>query len=72
MTLAVALCNRYWDVAPGPPRSLDAIQLASALLVAASIPDELILVTADTRLAVIAAFEGLRVVNPAYPPILRS
>jgi len=69
--LAAALCDKYWEVAPGPLRSLDAIRLASALLAAASIPDELILVTSDTRLAAVAAFEGLRVINPAYPPTPR-
>lgn len=66
--LAAALCNKYWEVAHGPLRSLDAIQLASALLAAASVPDELVLVTSDVRLAAVAAFEGLRVINPAYPP----
>lgn len=69
---AAALCNKYWQISPGPLRSLHAIQLASALLVAAAILDELILVTADTCLAAVAAFEGLRVVNPAYPPTPRA
>ncbi len=69
---AAALCNKYWQINPGPLRSLDAIQLASALLASASAPDELVLVTSDTRLAAVAAFEGLRVVNPAYPPTSRA
>jgi predicted nucleic acid-binding protein len=68
---AIMLCNRYWDVDPGPLCSLDAIQLASARAVAASISDELILVTADVRVAAVAAFEGLRVVNSIYPPTPR-
>jgi hypothetical protein len=70
--MAAALCNKYWQINPGPLRSLDAIQLASALLVAAAIPDELIFVTADARLAAVVAFEGLRVINPIYPPTPRA
>jgi predicted nucleic acid-binding protein len=70
--LAATLCNKYWEISPGPLRSLDAIQLASALLASASRDDEVILVTSDTRLAAVAAFEGLRIVNPAYPPTPRT
>jgi predicted nucleic acid-binding protein len=68
LTLAAALCNRYWAMQPHPLRSLDAIQLACALAAAADVSDELILVTADARLAAIAPLEGLRVINPSYPP----
>ena len=68
LTLAARLCNRYWDMHPYPMRSLDAIQLAAALLAATAIGDELILVTADTRLAAIAPLEGLQVINPLSPP----
>jgi predicted nucleic acid-binding protein len=68
LELAADLCNRYWDVHPHPLRSLDAIQLAAALLTAAAIPDELHLVTADTRLGAVAPLEGLTVVNPLAPP----
>lgn len=68
LALAAALCNRYWAIQPHPLRSLDAIQLASALAAAADVPDELILVAADVRLAAIAPLEGLRVINPSYSP----
>jgi len=68
LTLAAELCPRYWDVEPHPLRSLDAIQLACALATAANVPDELILVAADTRLAAIAPLEGLHVINPIDPP----
>jgi len=67
-TLAAWLCSKYWDVNPGPLRSLDAIELASASAAASVTADGVLFVTADTRLAAIAALEGLRVVNPAYPP----
>jgi predicted nucleic acid-binding protein len=68
LELAADLCNRYWDVRPHPLRSLDAIQLAAALLTAAAISDELLLVTSDVRLAAVAPLEGLTVVNPLAPP----
>ncbi len=68
LTLAAALCTRYWAIQPHPLRSLDAIQLACALAAAADVPDELILVAADVRLAAIAPLEGLHVINPSYPP----
>lgn len=68
LALATRLCNLYWDVHPHPLRSLDAIQLAAALLTAAAIADGLILVTADTRLAAIAPLESLHVINPLSPP----
>lgn len=68
LALAERLCNHYWDANPHPLRSLDAIQLAAALLAANAMTDELIFVTADVRLAAIAPLEGLRVVNPLVPP----
>ena len=68
IALAAELCSKYWDINTGPLRSLDAIHLASALLIASGSSDELIFVTADSRLATIAAFEGFCVSNPAYPP----
>jgi len=68
LELAAELCNRYWDVRPHPLRSLDAIQLAAALLTATAITDELLLVTSDVRLAAVAPLEGLTVVNPLTPP----
>lgn len=67
LSLAAAYCNEYWDVRPHPLRSLDAIQLASALAVAADISDDLVFVTADLRLGAVAASEGFQVVNPAFP-----
>jgi hypothetical protein len=42
--------------------------LACAIAVAAHVPEELILVAADTRLIAIAPLEGLRVINPIDPP----
>ena len=68
LELAASLCNHYWDLRPHPLRSLDAIQLASALAVAATLPEKLIVVTSDQRLAAIATTEGLRIVNPERPP----
>lgn len=68
LIFAAALCNKYWDIRPYPLRSLDAIQLASALGVASTLSDELIFVSADSRLAAMAPLEGLMVVHPAYPP----
>jgi predicted nucleic acid-binding protein len=68
LNFAAELCNRYWDVHPYPLRSLDALQLATAVLTAVAIQDELLLVTADTRLAAIAPQEVLTVVDPLNPP----
>ncbi|MGH2501327.1 MAG: type II toxin-antitoxin system VapC family toxin [Ktedonobacterales bacterium] len=42
-SLAASLCNRYWNMDPLPLRSLDAIQLASALTAVAGTEDEVIL-----------------------------
>lgn len=66
--LAVHLCNKYWTLDPYPLRSLDAIQLASAIFVAALVRGPLMLVAADTRLGTIAQLEGVQVINPIYPP----
>lgn len=68
LELAARLCARYWDVNSHPLRSLDAIQLAAAMLAVQATGDELIFVTADARLAAIAPSEGFRVINPVYPP----
>ena len=68
LAFAGALCNKYWDIRPHPLRSLDALQLASALGVASTISDELFFVSADSRLAAIAPLEGLTVIHPAYTP----
>jgi predicted nucleic acid-binding protein len=69
LALAADLCSHYWQSQPYPLRSLDAIQLACAIAVSADIPDELLFVTADARLAAIAPLEGFRVINPAFPPL---
>lgn len=68
LSLAAALCTQYWELRPYPLRSLDAIQLACAIAAARGIPDELVFVTADTRLLAIAPLEGFQVINPEYPP----
>lgn len=68
LELAASLCNRHAALDPFPIRSPDAIQLASAILTANALHDELALVTADLRLAALAESEGLRVINPAFPP----
>ena len=68
LALAAELCNLYWHMRPNPLRSLDAIQLACALAAASLLSEELAFVTSDVRLAAIAPLEGLRVINPAFPP----
>ncbi|MGH2516246.1 MAG: type II toxin-antitoxin system VapC family toxin [Ktedonobacterales bacterium] len=65
--LAETLCSRFWDTRPHPLRSLDALQLASALLVADKILDELVFVTTDVRLLAIAPLAGFRVIDPVHP-----
>lgn len=55
---AAQLCNRYWDVRPHPLRSLDALQLASAVVVAATTPEEIRFVTSDRRLAAVAEWSA--------------
>lgn len=66
--VAAFLCRRYQNVAPHPLRSLDAIQLAAAMLAATASGEELLFVTSDTRLAAIAAMEGFTAINPVSPP----
>lgn len=68
LKLAAALCNIYAGRAEHPLRSLDAIQLASAITEVSTLADELMFVTADIRLAAVAEDEGFRVINPAFPP----
>ena len=65
---AATLCNTYSGRDVDPIRTLDAIQLASALLTAPTMQDELVFVTADTHLGAVAQDEGFRVINPAFPP----
>lgn len=67
ITASGALCNTHWQSDPFPLRSLDAIHLASALIVATSITDELVFVTSDERLAAVAQRERLQTLNPAFP-----
>lgn len=66
--VAALLCKRYQNAAPHPLRSLDAIQLAAAMLAATASSEELLFVTADTRLAAIARLEGFTAINPISPP----
>lgn len=66
LALAARLGSHYWDVTPHPLRSLDAIQLAAALLASRIVPDDFLFVTADVRLARIASLEGLTVLNPEF------
>jgi hypothetical protein len=66
--LAAFLCKRYSGLSPHPLRSLDAIQLAAAMLAATASGEEIHFVTADIRLAEIATLEGFTVVNPVSPP----
>jgi hypothetical protein len=68
LSLAASLCAIYWEMRPHPLRSLDAIQLASAIATARGLPDELTFVTAGVRLSAIAPLEGFRIINPLYPP----
>ena len=65
---ASGLCDKYWDISPGPLRSLDALHIASAALVSGVISDKFVIVTADLQMAAIAAIEGFSVINPVYPP----
>lgn len=68
--IAQDLCNQFWDVQPHPLRSMDAIQVASALLVAAvhasQAPNELLFVSSDRRQLAVARELGFNVVNPEY------
>jgi len=65
---ASGLCDKYWDISPGPLRSLDALHISSAALVSATLSDKITLLTADLQMAAIAAIEGISVINPIYPP----
>lgn len=68
LQLAATLCNVYSGRDVRPLRSLDAIQLACAIAEVPNVSDEIVFVTADIRLAVVAESEGFRVINPAFPP----
>lgn len=65
---AAALCDTYSGRDVDPIRTLDALQLASGLLAAPTLHDELVFVTADTHPAAVAQDEDFRVINPAFPP----
>lgn len=68
VTLARQLCNSFW-LPPTPSlRSLDAIQLASALIARTIAPDPVIFVTADARLEIIAQSLGFTTDNPLHHP----
>jgi hypothetical protein len=73
--LAALLCRKHHDLQPHPLRTLDAIQLASAIVSrqlvrqkALANGDALLFVSADTRLLAIAAAEGFPVRNPMLLP----
>jgi hypothetical protein len=61
---ASELCDRFWQAAPRPLRTLDAIQLATALSVQANISDEFAFVSGDVRLLQIANSLSLLTINP--------
>lgn len=61
---ASELCDRFWRANPRPLRTLDAIQLATALGVQANISDEFAFVSGDTRLLQIADSLSLPTINP--------
>jgi hypothetical protein len=70
--MASALCRKYRDLTPHSLRTLDALQLASALdsrrLLADPSQSEIesvTFVTADARLLAITALEGFQTENPA-------
>lgn len=67
--IALQLCNRFW-LGPTPSlRSLDAIQLASALVANAdAAPAPITFVTADARLESIAQAVGFTTDNPMRYP----
>jgi hypothetical protein len=68
LSMAAALCTKYWEMRSYPLRSLDAIQLACAIATARGLPNELLFVTADARSSAIAPMEGFQVINPTHPP----
>jgi hypothetical protein len=68
LSMAAALCTKYWEMRSYPSRSLDAIQLACAIATARGLPNELLFVTADARSSAIAPMEGFQVINPTHPP----
>lgn len=64
VAIAQRLCNQFW-LPPTPPlRSLDAIQLASAIIARAASSDPVTFVTADARLEIIAQAVGFATDNP--------
>jgi len=66
-SLAANLCNRYWNVDPFPLRSLDALQLASALVAMSRDVGTVQFVTSDRRLAAVVPLVGMNVIDPAHP-----
>jgi len=51
-----------------PLRAAAALQLAAALVLTQERPTGWLFVTADVRLAAVAAAEGFEVISPADPP----
>lgn len=66
---ASELCDHFWRANPRPLRTLDAIQLATALSVQASSPDECTFVSGDTRLLQVADALNMPGINPDSAPI---
>ena len=62
---AQALCNQFWEIQPHPLRAMDAIQIATAQVVAA-IADDLLFVSSDRRQLAVAKELGLAVVDPEH------
>lgn len=61
--IAQDLCNQFWDVRPYPLRAMDAIQIATAQVVAAT-ADDLLFVSSDRRQLAVAQELGFAIVNP--------
>lgn len=72
LTLADALLRKYRTGKPNALRSLDAIQLASAVLARSGLPTVdrggFTFVTVDRQLSGVAAAEGFLTTNPEHPP----
>lgn len=66
--LAARLCNRFWMAAPYALRSLDAIQLASAMAARVDSSEAVQFITADARLEAIAQQLGFDTDNPLRHP----
>ncbi len=72
LTLADALLRRFRTGTPYALRSLDAIQLASAVLARSALPPteraHITFVTVDRQLRGVAGADGFPTINPEHPP----